>query len=203
MITRLAALAAALMVTGAAAPALAQSYEETVNFIVTGNVKTSEVSFGNQMTVASTNRITGYDANQCTFDIETTSDGLLAGLSMLFLGPELGKRPDAAVQPPPPAPDTATPILATSTRIHLNAVSGWEVLPLTSQYGLHGYQLSLNGTGDTINSGTVTISGKRAVVVDCKDKCGFNFPPDTDLDRFKKAMDYLFSQYCAGSYSAF
>lgn len=210
MIARFVALATALLVTGAAAPALAQSYEETVNFIVTGSSQTNESTFGNKLTLLTTSTINGYDANACTFDLTMRQEGFyLAFVDRTGASNPTGSDDsDAPAQKPQDdlltnKPDYTPPSMVTRIKLDFNAVSSWRIDPITDEYGLIAYQFHLDGTGKTITSMTRRFGDGAEKDLTCTNNCGLLLSPDTDLDRFKKAMDYLFSQYCAGSYSAF
>lgn len=195
------ALAAALAI--AASPAVAQSYEETINFIVTGNPATSEVSFGNEWTTLTTSRITAYNANECTFDMEIAAEGMGLGLSLWLMDPTPSGEADTSEQQTEQPYQSGSPIAASKVRYNLNAVTSWRIDPLETQYGRHAYEMTLDGTGKVIGVWDTTIRDTKQPEWACTAKCPLDFPPDTDLDRFSKAMDYLYSEYCTGSYSAF
>lgn len=189
------ALAVALALSSTAARA--QSFEETVNFLLTGNQQLSSVTFGDVMSMTNETTIVSYDGPNCKVDVSVKQGGTLLILQLLFSDPQKMQG-----LPKESTTDGETGVVSNVT-IDFNAVAQWEIKQVAGNYGPYAYQVTLNGAGEPIMSGkqSVPVVGERPL--QCTDNCPYSLPLTLNLDRFEAAMNYLYSAYCTGSSSAF
>lgn len=201
---------ASVILTNIATPnsALAQSFEETVNFAFNGNKQWESVVYGpgyNQKLF--NNVLSNYNQTNCTVNLD---------YGMNDYGEDGFKPPQLPFL-------TATGNLVPSYHgtVYLKNINRAEVKEARSGDTLIGYTVSLDGNGQTIFDGTVRqipmdlttmgdvmknmekgIADYQEEDYSCNSDCKIViFSPD--MQRSQAAWDYLLKQYCGAAPSAF
>lgn len=162
----------------------AQSFDETMRFILTGTTTENYVAF-TRPELSLTTTITDLNSNDCTFDYKQTAQGY----AVPFLVYQLFPSADMSGNSPP---GLGSP-LTYEGHVSLNAINTWSL----GENGL----VRLGGTSETVNTFRLSIPGHEADRT-CTD-CQISVPDTIDPTRWQKAVDYLKAQYCRGSTSAF
>lgn len=147
------------------------TFEETMNFILTTNKTWSSVNFDGMWSTT----ITKYDKDNCSADIQTS----------------FGAFP-----------------IAKGT-LSLSGLKTWKGFPVTvydgsrNQIQYHYSSLSIESEGiifqgsfKQANFGSAASLILLATATACSQRCAIAVPSDTDWERMKKAMDYLFAHFC-------
>jgi len=158
--------------------ALSQSYQETVNFILLGNKQLSERQFGLGGFVEHKISIVSVNQRDCTAEIKHEAAGM--GVSMI----------------------AGSGGIEMKIKIHFNAISHYQPEINSVQGVPANYDVTFDGNGKPIFLGTSRISG-RTEEINCTTNCSITLPPDLDLTRYDKAIDYLYEKFCTADQSAF
>jgi hypothetical protein len=186
----------------------AQSYDETVRFLIIGSKQDTTREFGIPITLMNKTTVVSTNESDCTVEFTARAYGTDVSTALMFGGPAMlgsklgqsGSNNDSASQS---AKET---YIEQSMKLHFSAMSNWKYEENLVGNIPTNFLVTFDGNGQPILEGTVRVAVMGAIQENqqsCATSCQISVPADTDMDRYEKALAHLYETYCSSEESAF